>query len=164
MGITLTLYLGEKLTKEKGTYILFLQADKNTKAVVGYLDEISLKKGFYLYIGSALGPGGLQPRLVRHLAKKKKVHWHIDYLTVHPSFECISYMEIFSLDKIECSINDILKEDVLVGMDFSIIPNFGSSDCNCKSHLIYLEKIELKSLLLKIKKTISNYKTKLSIL
>ena len=161
MGIALIKKLGEKLTKEKGTYILFLQADKDTKIDVGYLDVVSFKKGYYIYIGSALGPGGLESRLVRHLAKKKKAHWHIDYLTVNPNFESISYMEIFSLEKIECTINDILQEEVLSGKQFSIIPNFGSSDCGCKSHLIYLEKIELKPLLVQIKKTISNYKTKL---
>ena len=117
--------MGEKLTKEKGTYILFLHTNKNTKISIGYLDEVNFSKGYYIYIGSALGPGGLQPRLVRHLAKKKNVHWHIDYLTVHPYFECVGYMEILSLEKIECAINDMLKEEVLVNEPFIVIPKFG---------------------------------------
>jgi Uri superfamily endonuclease len=152
------------MTKEKGSYILFLQVDKSIKIHVGYLDEVIFKKGYYIYIGSALGPGGLQTRLVRHLLRKKKVHWHIDYLTVHPNVECISYMEIFSLEKIECQINDLLKDEVLAGSKYEVIPNFGSSDCSCKSHIIYLEKIDLKPFVVKIRKTIANYRTKLSIL
>jgi Uri superfamily endonuclease len=36
--------------------------------------------GYYLYIGSAFGPGGLTARLAHHCRIATRLHWHIDYL------------------------------------------------------------------------------------
>ena len=37
--------------------------------------------GFYLYCGSAKGPGGLAARLARHMRHGKAIRWHVDVLT-----------------------------------------------------------------------------------
>ncbi len=41
---------------------------------------ISLRQGYYIYVGSAFGPGGVNARVSRHFRNTKKLHWHIDYL------------------------------------------------------------------------------------
>ena len=44
----------------------------------------ALLPGTYLYVGSALGPGGLAARVLRHLAPRKTLHWDIDFLLHGP--------------------------------------------------------------------------------
>ncbi len=43
-----------------------------------------LPAGDYLYVGSALGPGGLAARVARHLAAEKALHWDVDFLLAGP--------------------------------------------------------------------------------
>jgi len=62
----------------KGSYILLIKLLKDSEIKVGSLGTISFKKGFYVYVGSAMG--GLEQRINRHLRKNKKTFWHIDYL------------------------------------------------------------------------------------
>ena len=45
---------------------------------VGVLGPVAFPKGFYAYCGSAMV--GLAARINRHLRRKKKVRWHVDYL------------------------------------------------------------------------------------
>ena len=47
---------------EPGTYALLLKLDKQEKITVGKLCTFDFPAGYYLYVGSALGPGGLQAR------------------------------------------------------------------------------------------------------
>ena len=54
-----------------------------------------------------------------------------------------------STEKIECKLASMLSGKV-------VVEKFGSTDCNCKSHLFYYEKFEklvedLRNLLLKVK-------------
>lgn len=51
---------------EPGTYALLLKLDKQERITVGKLGTFDLPAGYYLYVGSALGPGGLRARLTRH--------------------------------------------------------------------------------------------------
>ena len=62
---------------EKGVYVLIIHLSQERDIVVGKLGELSFKKGYYAYVGSALG--GLEGRIKRHFRKEKKAHWHIDY-------------------------------------------------------------------------------------
>jgi len=111
----------------KGSYILIIQLKKDQKIQIGKLGKIHFSKGFYVYIGSALN--GLEQRINRHLRKDKKNHWHIDYLFKHGNIIDIFYNENNS--KEECNYAKKFEEKLLP------IPNFGSSDCKCKSHLFY---------------------------
>jgi len=128
----------------KGSYILVVFIDREIKLIIGALGKIKFQKGFYLYIGSAMGNTGsttLITRIRRHISppKSKKTHWHIDYLLNNKySSVCCLYL-IPSHQNLECFIaNGILN----VSDDH--IDKFGSSDCLCKSHLIYFE--DFKSL------------------
>jgi Uri superfamily endonuclease len=50
---------------------------------IGRLGSHRFLSGLCVYVGGALGSGGLAPRLARHQHSKKKPHWHIDYFLEH---------------------------------------------------------------------------------
>lgn len=119
----------------KGSYVLLIRNTKNDKFKVGSLGKILFKKGWYAYVGSGLN--NLEKRIERHLQDNKKTHWHIDYLLKKTNVEDVLFGE--GEERKECEIANNLSEK------FSSIDEFGSSDCNCKSHLFYGKNIsELK--------------------
>ena len=63
-----------------GTYALVLSAGVRSSVDIGKLGTLPLLPGFYLYIGSAFGFGGLKARLAHHGKIATRPHWHIDYL------------------------------------------------------------------------------------
>jgi len=65
-----------------GTYALILHLSKKLERIeIGKLGRFAFDAGFYVYVGSAFGPGGLKARLQRHLRTDKPLHWHIDLLS-----------------------------------------------------------------------------------
>jgi len=137
------------LLEEKGTYLLFLSLQKEINIQVGSLGSISFEKGNFIYIGSALGPGGLKKRVSRHLKQEKKIFWHIDYLLNNDFVDIKVYGAIYSNKKIECDIVHLIKE--LFNEDLLSIKNFGSSDCNCVSHLLFFKIHSIKELVSQLK-------------
>ena len=115
----------------QGVYILVMELRKNSPMRIGSLGIIDFRKGFYAYTGSAMG--GLEQRIKRHLRKEKKLHWHIDYLLQEAEIKEIQIKETDSKQD-ECKTAFALAQDGGAG-----IINFGSSDCNCKSHLFYFK-------------------------
>jgi len=65
----------------KGLYVLVLRVEEGVYRI-GRLYHGRLPGGYYVYVGSAWGPGGLKARISRHLRRDKKPRWHIDWLTV----------------------------------------------------------------------------------
>ena len=117
----------------KGTYCLIIELKRDNQIKIGKLGEIDFKKGFYVYVGSALN--SLEGRVKRHLSSNKKTFWHVDYLLKHPDCEIRDVMVVINPEKIECSLASlILKES-------QPLPGFGCSDCKCPSHLFYFFKI-----------------------
>jgi len=117
----------------KGSYILLIKLKNGEEIKIGKLGNISFKKGFYLYIGSALN--GLENRLNRHFKVDKKTHWHIDYLLKYGKIIDAFYKE--SSSKEECDIAKNFENKLF------LIPGFGCSDCKCKSHLFYVDKTNI---------------------
>ena len=116
----------------KGTYCLVIELKKDSSIKTGALGRIEFKKGLYCYVGSALN--NLEKRVQRHFSKKKKLHWHIDYLLMNKntSIKKVFYKE--SKNKEECKIAEfVLKNST------SSIAGFGCSDCKCKSHLFIIK-------------------------
>jgi Uri superfamily endonuclease len=69
-----------ELPETKGTYILIAELSRVRHVEIGSLGRFNLIPGFYAYVGSAFGSGGLRARLGHHLAATADPHWHIDYL------------------------------------------------------------------------------------
>lgn len=111
----------------KGTYCLKINCKKNRKIVIGKLGKIEFEKGSYLYIGSAVS--GIENRVLRHLKKRKKIFWHIDYLLSWESTEVEKIYFIPSEQKMECNISK------LINSILKPVRGFGSSDCRCCGHL-----------------------------
>jgi Uri superfamily endonuclease len=121
-----------------GSYVLIVNVKKNLKNFqVGKLGKLNFKKGFYCYVGSAIGKAAIENRIKRHFRKRKRVKWHIDYLLAS-KFVSLKCAIIFpSKKKIECSISEKIRK-----FAEGSIKNFGSSDCKCKSHLYYFGDVE----------------------
>jgi endonuclease-3 len=118
----------------KGSYSLVVEVSESREVVVGSLGSIAFDPGFYVYNGSAFGPGGLK-RVGRHREKSgesESPHWHIDYLLVQ---DCSDIVEVFKEKDSdhECGLSSEMSEV------FTSVQGFGCSDCSCGSHLFYSE-------------------------
>jgi len=123
------------LPSSPGTYILILELETRTSIAIGKLGKRTFEPGFYFYIGSAFGPGGLQARVNRHRKSIKKLRWHIDYLRRF----CILKEIWFSTNSmsLECTWSGVFSR---FRLSESPMKKFGSSDCDCFSHLFYSKK------------------------
>lgn len=106
---------------------------KSENLNIGHLhQDHKFRKGYYVYIGSAMN--SLVARINRHLSDEKKLHCHIDYLLKNESSEIRDVLFNVSDEKIEC---DLASTIALNGEE---VPKFGCSDCKCNSHLIYFKR------------------------
>jgi Uri superfamily endonuclease len=101
---------------------------------VGQLGEYDLGAGWYCYVGSAFGSGGLRGRLQHHLSPIAKPHWHIDYLRSAASIDKVWYLA--GETRYEHQWADILQAQEGATIP---VPRFGASDCQCQTHLIYFQ-------------------------
>ncbi|AIZ56488.1 hypothetical protein Mpt1_c06010 [Candidatus Methanoplasma termitum] len=113
----------------KGTYILIFDLPE-IRIEVGALGLIELSEGSYCYVGSAMN--GLDQRLERHMSKKKKVRWHIDYLSTVCS--CMEAYVVNDKSIPECGLCAVVQKNGGKG----IARGFGCSDCKCQTHLFGL--------------------------
>ena len=123
------------LKSEPGTYALILGLSEPVDLLVGRLGVMTFGNQYYMYCGSAFGPGGLRARISHHLRHTEKPHWHIDYLR--------QYAEVvdiwFSLDseRLECRF-----QTAACALDGAAsVAGFGSTDCGCISHLVGFKEI-----------------------
>ncbi len=117
-------------TKDKGSYLLLLKLARRRRIEVGRLGRITFQKGHYIYVGSAMAH--LSTRIARHVRKMKTMHWHIDYLREH--VDKVVPVPIRSSRREECNVARAFSELFAPGP-----PGFGSSDCDCHSHLFHHE-------------------------
>jgi Uri superfamily endonuclease len=116
---------------DKGIYCLVFENPVCT-VTVGALGPVPFRAGWHVYVGSALGSGGLK-RLERHIAlsqnRDRRPKWHIDWLLKSPYFSLRSAVFALTEERLECRL-----AQALGGKG---VPGFGSSDCACTSHLLY---------------------------
>lgn len=124
----------EREARDQGSYLLLGYLPEERLVPVGGLGEKRFAPGFYIYVGSAMR--SLTQRIRRHLRKRKKDHWHIDFLL--PFLRDIRILPIRSSERLECRIAQEL-ERIAEG-----IPHFGASDCSCPSHLFYMPQHPLR--------------------
>jgi Uri superfamily endonuclease len=123
-----------------GTYILVCQARQAGFVPAGGLGRLSVPQGYFLYVGSALGPGGLRARLAHHMRPVLKPHWHIDYLRTVAHLRQIWFC--YGQERREHDWAGVLHQLRGASIPF---PGFGSSDCGCASHLFFFEKCPTQS-------------------
>lgn len=123
------------LKTNPGTYTLILQSHLDITFQAGGWGQLPLQPGYYVYVGSAFGSGGLRARLSRHLRTDKRKHWYIDYLREHvtPVESWVSY----ETEHLEHTWAGILSEKP----GLILIQGFRCSDCNCQSHLFFTTKM-----------------------
>jgi Uri superfamily endonuclease len=116
---------------DKGTYILILHLGKPAQLTIGKLGVFDFPAGYYAYVGSAFGSGGLRGRLKYHLSAAAKPHWHIDYLR-----QAGKVCEVWYVASETCYEHQWV--DALRSMPGAVMlaPRFGASDCKCETHLI----------------------------
>ena len=116
-----------------GSYALIFELDVVVSLLVGRLGNVVLEPGFYVYTGSAFGPGGVKARTSHHQAISQRPHWHLDYLRPH-----MTLLEIWA--SYDQHNREHLWAQVIAEMRGASIPvvGFGASDCACISHFIRL--------------------------
>jgi sugar fermentation stimulation protein A len=118
------------------TYVLVLEK-KTSSPVVLKKETIFMKRGIYMYVGSA--KRGMHARLARHVRKEKKLFWHIDYVTSRPD---VTVKVILLSPGKECAtLREISDLGVLFGR------RLGASDCTCPSHFIYVPGKRLRQVM-----------------
>ncbi|PIQ09169.1 MAG: endonuclease III [Ignavibacteriales bacterium CG18_big_fil_WC_8_21_14_2_50_31_20] len=122
---------------DSGIYILELFAKENFLIANNKFNNVTFPKGFYYYIGSA--QKNLKSRIYRHLAKQKKIHWHIDFLSTHKSLKISNVFVIpNALKVVEAEIANSFVEYFNAKI---IAEGFGNSDTKeTKTHLFFKNK------------------------
>ena len=126
-----------------GTYALILFCASNTRIQIGRLGKMQLQTGYYVYLGSALGPGGLRARIAHHQELTSRPHWHIDYLRAHTRLHSVWLNYDGRRHEHEWACEIYKMEDALVPL-----PGFGASDCSCRSHLYFFNRCPTRLLVL----------------
>jgi len=115
----------------KGVYVLLINTESGS-IKAGALGNIPVNRGWYAYVGSALGSGGFA-RVRRHIQlsreKTGKTHWHIDNLLIHPESRLRRAYCQRTAKRTECITASCMSGEVVIG--------FGSSDCSCPGHLFF---------------------------
>lgn len=125
------------LPEEKGTYILIARVSEMRHLRIGSLGKFDIIPGFYAYVGSAFGSGGLRARIGHHLESTAEPRWHIDYL-----LRVATPVEVWFTTadrKLERHWADLLES----ASNFRVpIPRSGSSDYHRSrtSHLYYSKR------------------------
>jgi Uri superfamily endonuclease len=115
-----------------GTYVLVLATSAYREVAIGRLGVLAVQPGFYVYVGSAIGSGGLAARVSRHCRYEKRLRWHVDYL------RCVS-----QIDEVWYATGKVHREcrwaKELCSLPGASVPlaRFGASDCRCRSHLLF---------------------------
>lgn len=125
----------EAVTSRPGVYALILYVAEPVAIDVGRLGSYLIAPGWYAYIGSAHGGGGLSARIGRHMRTEKKPHWHIDYLLPK-----VALREVWFAQALPATEHKWVASISSLSGASAPIPGFGSSDCKagCDSHLVKL--------------------------
>ena len=147
----------DSISSQPGSYLLIFSSTQRGSIQVGRVGTLALVHGYYLYIGSAFGPGGVRARVSHHYRISQRPHWHLDYIRPLLSLRQVCY----SVDAVryehDWATALYRKLDMQVPM-----PGLGASDCRCHSHFLFTpDRPEPSSILKALKQ--NNNKLKLSI-
>ena len=122
--------------QDRGAYLAIMRLETECRLTIGALGERTVAPGYYVYVGSAMQ--NLTARLARHARRRKRHHWHIDYLRQHAS-EFVP-LPIRSSKRQECDIARATAAQFPAGPI-----GFGCSDCTCPTHLFRLDDHPLRN-------------------
>ena len=108
-----------------------MRAQDRQQLQIGRLGGMQLSKGWYVYVGSAFGPGGVAARVSRHLQRHKTRHWHIDHLIWATTVREVWYSQR-QRHLEHCWAQAALDQPAAR----NLLRGFGASDCQCLSHLV----------------------------
>ena len=120
---------------DRGAYLLILRLRRARRVAVGRLGSIRFDKGYYVYVGSAMA--NLSTRIARHVRRRKRMHWHIDYL--RQAADEVVPLPIRSSQKLECRVASAFGSVLDPGP-----LGFGASDCACPTHLMWSDSDPLQ--------------------
>ena len=119
-----------------------MRAQDRQQLQIGRLGGMQLSKGWYVYVGSAFGPGGLAARISRHLQRHKTRHWHIAHLIWATTVREVWYSQR-QRDLEHCWAQAALDQPAAR----NLLRGFGASACQCLSHLVrFLTREAVKKL------------------
>jgi len=111
------------------------RASRDAEIRVGRIGVLRIRRGFYVYVGSAFGPGGVRARVERHVRRSPVRHWHVDYLW--PALQVAEIWYSHDPKRREHDWARILRR----AMGCSVpLRRFGASDCGCEAHLLFFEQ------------------------
>lgn len=123
-----------EIENRTGTYALVFTSDKTRAVEIGKIGTLKVQPGYYIYIGSAFGPGGIKSRIGHHLRQQPRAHWHVDYLKPHCSILeiWIEYSDRKHESKWARRLSKCKNAEIAMA-------GFGASDTAATSHLFYLK-------------------------
>ena len=111
-----------------------MRSHTESRIPIGRKGVLKARPGFYLYVGSAHGPGGLKARVGHHLGAASRPRWHVDHLRRILPVEAVWFAaDPRRLEHAWARVLDEMEETS------SPMRGFGSSDCRCTSHLFFTE-------------------------
>lgn len=119
---------------EPGSYVLLLHLPISQNLTIGKLGTFDFPAGWYAYVGSAFGAGGLMGRLKHHLKPVERPHWHIDYLR-----QAADIKEVWMSPGRERREETWVELILDIPGAITLIDGFGASDSKQDSHLIYFD-------------------------
>jgi Uri superfamily endonuclease len=122
------------MSSKSGTYALVLRSQTSICTQIGCWGRINIRPGYYIYVGSAFGPGGILARVSRHCREAKSNYWHIDYLREFASPISVWY----SCDPVR--LGHCWTQALIKMTDTKPVRGFGCSDCKCEAHLFFTAK------------------------
>ncbi|MBB4266205.1 GIY-YIG nuclease family protein [Roseospira visakhapatnamensis] len=121
------------LPADPGAYLLALWLASPAPLPPRFAGHPPLPPGWYVYAGSAHGPGGLRARVGRHLRPDKPRRWHVDWITAVATRRLARLLP----GGTECAPVMVLLAHAPPAR--VPVPGFGSSDCRaCPAHLLAL--------------------------
>jgi Uri superfamily endonuclease len=135
MNKTASEHAATSFQPDPGTYALLISSATDQLIRIGRLGNLRLQRGFYVYVGSALGPGGVRGRLGHHMRPAERPHWHIDYLRKKTTLEAVW----FCYNRKPREHTWVKRFAAMPGASVPLA-GFGSSDCDCESHLFFFAK------------------------
>jgi len=126
------------MQRKNGVYALVMRLEKDRTIEIGKLGVFDFERGWYVYLGSAHGSGGVKARTDRHCrdGNGKKYKWNVDYLRTFAPVTEIWYSYAPRYRE-----HDWASKTLRMHGAFIPVQKFGANDCPyCDAHLFYFER------------------------